>query len=64
MVLLIASEGKKWGLHYHHTGYGGKKWEKMFSYVGVKVGKGIVPRVTPSLTFCQIKKKLSPTMCG
>jgi len=26
MVFLISSEGKKWSLHYHYTGNGGKKW--------------------------------------
>jgi hypothetical protein len=60
MVLLIASEGKKWGLHYHHTGNGGKKWEKMFRYVGVKVGRGDCPPCDPSSDILSNQKKVIP----
>jgi len=60
MVLLIASEGKKWGLHYHHTGNGGKKWEKMFSYVGVNVGKGDCPPYEPPSDILTKSKKSYP----
>ena len=60
MVLLIASEGKKWGLHYHHTENGGKKWEKMFSYVGVNVGKRDCPPCNPLPDILSNQKKVIP----
>ena len=43
MVLLIASEGKKWSLHYLHTQFGGKMWEYMVGESGEYVCEGIIP---------------------
>jgi len=31
MVFLLSSGGKKWSLHYHYTGNGGKKWGRVLS---------------------------------
>ena len=60
MVLLIASEGKKWGLHYHHTGNGGKKWEKMFSYVLYNMGERDCPPYEPPSDILSNQKKVIP----
>jgi len=46
MVLLIASEGKKWGLYYNQPQIGGKKWGTVVCKSGGKCGKGIVPPST------------------
>ena len=51
MVFLLSTEGKKCRSDMHHTGYGGKKWEKMLLSVGVKVGKGDCPLSQPQLTY-------------
>ena len=54
MVLLILSEGKKWSLHYNHTGIGGKKWGRVYTVWGYKYGRGDYPHANASpdiLTF-------------
>ena len=43
LVLTLSAEGKKWSLRIHEGECCGKKWEKMFIYVGGKYGEGIIP---------------------
>jgi hypothetical protein len=51
VVFLIASGGKKWSLHYNHTGNGGKKWGPYYSWWGLNVGRGDYPlsNTTPDI---------------
>ena len=51
MVLLILSEGKKWGLYYQEPNNGGKKWEEMVEPVYSKMGERDCPPSKPQLTI-------------
>jgi hypothetical protein len=46
LVLLIASEGKKWSLHIRKGDYGGKMWETMVVKSGGICVEGIIPHPT------------------
>jgi len=51
MVLLIASEGKKWGSTYNQPNNGGKKWEEMVEPVYGNMGERDCPHSKPLLTI-------------
>jgi hypothetical protein len=51
MVLLIASEGKKWGSTYNQPNNGGTKWEEMVEPVHSKMGERDCPLSEPLLTI-------------
>jgi len=51
VVLLIASEGKKWGSTYNQPNNGGKKWEEMFISVTPNMGEGDCPHCNTQLTI-------------
>ena len=51
MVLLIASEGQKWGSTYNQPNNGGKKWEEMVEPVTPNMGEGDCPLSEPQLTI-------------
>jgi hypothetical protein len=46
LVLLIASEGKKWSLHIRKGDYGGKMWETMVVKSGGICVEGIIPHLS------------------
>ena len=48
MVFLIPSEGKKWSLHYNHTGIGGKKWGSVYTEWEYKYKAGDYPHANES----------------
>ena len=48
MVLTLSLGGKKWSLHYNHTGIGGKKWGRVYTVWGYKYGSGDYPHANAS----------------
>jgi len=51
VVLLILSEGKKWGSTYNQPNNGGKKWEEMVEPVYGNMGERDCPLSEPLLTI-------------